>query len=99
MRAFVAGVLAAIVAAGAGWAGDDSASVKPEVAPPKFMFLSGADVWQNGAFAHAAIVWSPYGLDKDGLTFKLLTGYGTYRYLAGGGPAASRSSGVSIWAP
>jgi hypothetical protein len=48
------------------------------------MFLTGMDVWQNGAFAHAAIVWSPYGLDYDGLTIKLLAGGGTYRYLAGG---------------
>lgn len=52
-------------------------------APSKFMFLSGFDVWQNGASAHGAMVWSPYGLDRDGLTVKVLGGYGTYRYIAG----------------
>ncbi len=84
MRALVVGVVAAILAIELGCAGDDKAASEPEAAQPKFMFLSGADIWQNGAFAHAAIVWSPYGLDRDGLTIKALTGYGTYRYLAGG---------------
>jgi Cellulose biosynthesis protein BcsS len=83
MRALVTGLLAAILVAECGWA-DESVSPNTTPAPARFMFLSGADLWPNGAFAHSAIVWSPYGLDQSGFTAKVLAGYGTYRYLAGG---------------
>ena len=49
----------------------------------KVLLFSGADLWRNGGFVHGGVVWSPDGLDRDGLTFKLLVGGGTYRYESG----------------
>ena len=84
MRAWVAEIVAAVVAADCGRAGEDDVAAVADAPRPTFMFVSGMDVWQNGGFAHSAAVWSPYGLDQAGLTIKLLAGMGTYRYLAGG---------------
>lgn len=49
----------------------------------KVLFFSGADLWRNGGFAHGGLVWSPDGLDREGLTFKVLIGGGTYQYFSG----------------
>lgn len=82
MRIVVAGLAAFVALDGA--RAEDGPPPAAEAASAKFMVITGADVWQNGSFAHSAVVWSPYGLDSSGLTFKLLAGMGTYRYLAGG---------------
>lgn len=44
------------------------------------LFFTGADLWRQGSFSFAGGVWSPAGLDRDGFTFKLLLGAGSYQY-------------------
>jgi hypothetical protein len=59
----------------AGPAGDgDSARV---------VFFSGTDLWHHGKFIHGGLLWSPDGLDREGLTFKAAISGGFYRYISG----------------
>jgi hypothetical protein len=51
--------------------------------PPTLMYFSGADIWREGAFVHAGLLWSPKGLFEEGFTLKLLGGAGDYKYFAG----------------
>lgn len=44
------------------------------------LFFTGADLWRQGSFSFAGGLWSPAGLDRDGFTFKLLLGGGSYQY-------------------
>jgi hypothetical protein len=67
-------------------AADDQGSlgtVRDDRVGAKFLLFSGADFWRAGAFVHGGLMWSPAGLDREGFTFKLLVGGGTYRYLSG----------------
>jgi hypothetical protein len=52
--------------------------------PATFLFSSGIDLWRLGGSAYGAAQWSPGGVDREGLTFKLLTSKGLYRYRSGG---------------
>lgn len=52
--------------------------------PPTFLFSSGFDLWNQGGSAYGAAQWSPGGIDREGLTFKLLLSEGIYRYRSGG---------------
>ena len=44
------------------------------------MFFTGTDLWRQGSFSFAGGLWSPTGLDREGFTFKLLLGGGSYQY-------------------
>jgi hypothetical protein len=48
-----------------------------------FLLHSGFDVWRHGAFAHAGVVWSPKGVDREGFALKLIFSGGTYGYNSG----------------
>lgn len=50
MRAWVAGIVAAVVAADCGRAGENDVAAKADAPRPTFMVVSGMDVWQNGGF-------------------------------------------------
>jgi hypothetical protein len=52
-------------------------------APPHFVFFTGADLWRNGGFAHAGLLWAPSGLDNNGAVLKFMAGGGLYRYISG----------------
>jgi hypothetical protein len=54
--------------------------VESAAAQQHFMLFTGADLWRNGGFAHAGVMWAPSGLDNDGLVLKLAVGGGLYRY-------------------
>jgi hypothetical protein len=53
----------------------------------RYLLFAGFDLWRNGGFAHGGLLWSPGGIEREGLTFKLLLAGGLYRY-----HATSRSS-------
>jgi hypothetical protein len=57
MRIVVAGLAAFVALDGA--RAEDGPPPAAEAASAKFMVITGADVWQNGSFAHSAVVWSP----------------------------------------
>jgi hypothetical protein len=46
------------------------------------LFFTGTDLWRQGSFSFAGGLWSPAGLDREGFTFKLLIGAGTYQYFS-----------------
>jgi hypothetical protein len=56
-------------------------AVEPDT--PTFLLFAGTDVWRYGAFAYGGALWSPDGLDADGLTFKMLLNGGGYTYTSG----------------
>ena len=62
------------VSTGPARAGDDGA---------QFLLFSGADLWRDGQFMHGGLLWSPGGLDRDGLIVKLIASGGRYRYRSG----------------
>ena len=76
-----AAVLAAALSGDVGSALADSGGDTP--APRHFMFFTGADVWRNGGFAHAGLMWAVNGLDNNGPVLKFATGGGLYRYHSG----------------
>lgn len=47
------------------------------------LFFSGTDLWRQGSFSFGGGLWSPGGIDREGLTLKLLGGAGSYQYLSG----------------
>jgi hypothetical protein len=47
------------------------------------LIFRGVDLWWNGGFSHAGLLWSPDGLDREGFVLKSLIGAGSYRYRAG----------------
>ncbi len=47
------------------------------------LLFSGTDLWRHGSFSHGGLLWSPGGIDREGFTFKLLIGGGSYRYESG----------------
>jgi hypothetical protein len=48
-----------------------------------FIYFSGGDLWRNGGFLHGGVLWSPDGLDRDGLIVKAMISGGSYRYISG----------------
>jgi hypothetical protein len=57
-----------------------------DTAPPgpgRYLLFSSSDLWRNGAFTYGGVLWSPGGLDRDGLAVKLIFGGGLYRYVSG----------------
>jgi hypothetical protein len=44
------------------------------------LYFTGTDLWRQGSFSFAGGLWSPAGLDREGFTFKLLLGAGSYQY-------------------
>jgi len=52
-------------------------------ADERVLLFSGIDVWYDGAFTHAGALWSPYGLEREGFTLKVMAAGGFYRYRAG----------------
>jgi Cellulose biosynthesis protein BcsS len=64
---------------------DPAAADMLEHAPhaPTVLYFSGVDLWHEGGFLHGGFLWSPRGLDQEGLTLKLIFGSGIYRYRSG----------------
>jgi hypothetical protein len=60
----------------------------------RFLFFGGTDLWTRGSFSHGGLLWSAGGLDREGFTFKLLLGAGTYRYRSGALGNAAVAGGV-----
>jgi Cellulose biosynthesis protein BcsS len=84
MRRIASSVAALLLATGVAHSDDGDAAVATgTTAPQQLLFFSGLEYWRNGAFAHAGMLWSPDGLDRDGFTLKALGGAGRYRYHAG----------------
>ena len=48
-----------------------------------FLLFTGTDIWRYGDFLYGGFLWSPKGLDTDGLTFKMLLDGGAYSYVSG----------------
>jgi len=93
-RALCAGVI--MLAAAAGAPGGASALETGARPPAHFIFSSGFDLWHDGGSFYGAAQWSPGGIDKDGLTFKLLMAEGSYRYRSGGVVVRGRNTVASI---
>ena len=81
IRGGAAAGLAGVVVFSAGPALADS---NVRTTPQQLLLFSGTDLWRNGGFAHAGALWSPSGLDHQGLVFKVAFGSGLYRYVSGG---------------
>lgn len=57
-----------------------------EATPPgagRYLLFSNSDLWRNGGFTYGGVLWSPGGLDRNGLVAKLIFGGGYYRYVSG----------------
>lgn len=54
------------------------------------LLFSGADVWRNGAFAHAGFLYAYQGLNQDGPVLKLLLNGGLYRFHSAGSEITGR---------
>jgi hypothetical protein len=50
---------------------------------PTFLFFGGGDLWREGGFLHGGVVWSPQGVNDEGLALKMVFGGGAYRYESG----------------
>jgi hypothetical protein len=76
---------AIVLAAALGVCADRAPADMLEDAPPEptFLIFSGGDLWREGGFLHGGVVWSPQGVDDEGLALKLIFGGGVYRYHAG----------------
>jgi hypothetical protein len=74
---------AIILAAPAAWGEEAHPASAVAPAGPTVMYLSGGDVWRDGAFFYGGLLWSPRGLFAPGFTLKLLSGAGDYTYRAG----------------
>ena len=49
----------------------------------RFLLFSTSDLWRQGGFSHGGVLWSPEGLDREGVVVKLMFGGGLYRYVSG----------------
>jgi hypothetical protein len=93
MRSVAGGVAVAMLAVSIGYAEEalneaspaEAAPIAQTISPstPQLLMFSGADIWHSGGFAHAGLLWSPDGLEKEGFTLKVLGGAGSYRYRSG----------------
>ncbi len=64
---------------------------------PTFLFFSGTDLWRDGGFLHGGLLWSPEGLDHEGLIFKAVVSGGAYRSGAlAGAQVIGREFGVVV---
>ncbi|MEA2928880.1 MAG: hypothetical protein QOG38_1308, partial [Hyphomicrobiales bacterium] len=81
----VVAFVAAVVATGLAFCGATAAraNTTQDGEAAHFLLHGGFDLWRNGGFGHGGLLWSPDGLNKEGFTFKLLLGGGTYRYRSG----------------
>src|SRR4051812_6817206 len=48
----------------------------------RFLLFSTTDLWRQGGFGHAGVLWAPTGLDREGPVIKLMFGGGVYRYIS-----------------
>jgi Cellulose biosynthesis protein BcsS len=48
-----------------------------------FLLFGGTDLWRYGDFLYGGALWSPGGLNNDGVALKLLLNGGTYNYKSG----------------
>lgn len=55
-----------------------------DIAPERFLFFAGLDLWGKGGSVHGGALWAPKGLAQDGFIMKLLTGGGSYQYISNG---------------
>ena len=51
--------------------------------PARFLLFATTDLWRHGGFAHGGVLWSPFGLDREGPVLKLMFGSGIYHYISG----------------
>jgi hypothetical protein len=49
----------------------------------RLLLFSTTDMWRQGGFSHAGLLWAPFSLDREGLVLKLIIGGGAYRYTSG----------------
>jgi hypothetical protein len=97
----VSGVVAASALAMACMFGHDCAAADAAAAKEhfdRFLLSSGFDLWRNGGSAHGGILWSPDGLSREGLTFKLLLAGGQYGYESAGTDVTGRYALASVMA-
>jgi hypothetical protein len=47
------------------------------------LLFSNSDLWRQGGFTHAGLLWAPTGLDREGPVLKLMFGGGVYQYFSG----------------
>lgn len=57
-----------------------------DAAAERFLFFAGVDLWSGGSSVHGGLLWAPWGLQRDGLVFKLVGGGGSYHYRSNGQP-------------
>lgn len=67
---------AVVLSVSVAFAHDSSAAATAEL-------FTGSDLWRHGSFIYGGLLWSPEGLDRDGLTFKIIISGGAYRYTSG----------------
>jgi hypothetical protein len=60
------------------------------------LFFNGTDLWRNGLFSHAGVLWAYRGLHEDGPVFKVLLNTGFYRYDSGGTEVTGRELMAAI---
>lgn len=81
VRSVVAGLAAA---ATLGVLGNDDARADGFArSDDSLLYFAGTELWRHGSFSYGGMLWAPDGLDREGFTFKMLIGGGTYRYLSG----------------
>ncbi len=56
---------------------------EPFDAPDRVLLFSGVELARSGGLLYGGFVWSPEGLNAEGLAIKVLTAAGTYRYRSG----------------
>jgi hypothetical protein len=56
---------------------------EPFDAPDRVLLFSGVELARSSGLLYGGFVWSPEGLDAEGLAIKVLTAAGTYRYRSG----------------
>ena len=99
---WVGGVAAAcVVAAALGTAARQALAGSEQTGheQARFLLFSNTDQWRHGGFAHGGVLWSPSGLDREGLVLKLMFGGGVYRYVSGalrGAEVRGRELGASL---
>jgi hypothetical protein len=49
----------------------------------RFLLFAGTDLWRHGGFGHGGLLWSPDGLNRDGVVLKLAFSGGSYSYISG----------------
>ena len=74
---------------------DTEADGAEEAAIERYLLFAGVDLWRAGGFVHGGLLWSPGGVQREGFTFKVLTGGGVYRYQSGRGEIKGNSGLVS----